>query len=97
MLKDVQLAAEREKAVVCKRMRQYKEKKEAMMELNAGKEVEQMLKSEATAWGHMEENEEALQESTPAFENARAEIQVLRTELAVNNNFLYDIFANPMI
>jgi len=56
-----------------------------------------MLKLEATARERMEENEEALPESTLALENARAEIQVLRTELAVSNNFLYDMFANPMI
>jgi len=40
MLEDVQLAAEREKAAVHERMRRYKEKEEAMMELNVGKEVE---------------------------------------------------------
>ena len=54
-------------------------------ELNAGrKEVEQMLKSEAAARGRVEENEEALRESTLALENARAEIEVLRSEIVVS-------------
>jgi CAP-Gly domain-containing linker protein 1 len=99
MLEDVQLAAEREEATVRERMRRYKEKEEAMKkELNAGrKEVEQMLKSEAAARGRVEENEEALRESTLALENARAEIEVLRTEIAVSNNSLYSMFANLMV
>ena len=87
MLEDVQAAAEREEATVRERIRRYKEKEETMRkELNAGrKEVEQMLKSEAAARGRVEENEEALRESTLTLENARAEIEVLRTELAVSN------------
>jgi chromosome segregation ATPase len=88
MLEDVQVASEREEAVVRERIKRYKEKEEAMKkELSAGrKEVEQMLKSEATARGRVEENEEALRESTLALENARAEIEVLRSELAVSKS-----------
>jgi 3-dehydroquinate dehydratase len=90
MLEDAQMASEREEATVRERIRRYKEKEEAMKkELSAGRtEVEQMLKSEATARGRVEENEEALRESTLALENARAEIEVLRTEVAVSNVFL---------
>ena len=86
MLEDVQAAAEREEITVRERIRRYKEKEEAMKrELNAGrKEVEQMLKSEAAARGRVEENEEALRESTLALENARAEIEDLRSEIVVS-------------
>ena len=90
MLEDAQMASEKEEATVRERIRRYREKEEAMKkELTAGrKEVEQMLNSEATARGRVEENEEALRESTLALENARAEIEVLRTELAVSSILL---------
>lgn len=86
MLEDAQAASEREETAARERIRRFKEKEEAMRkELSVGRsEVEQMLKSEAAARGRVEENEEALRESTLALENARAEIEVLRTEVAVS-------------
>jgi hypothetical protein len=96
MLEDVQVASEREEVTVRERIKRYKEKEDAMKkELNAGrKEVEEMLKSEATARGRVEENEEALRESTLALENARAEIEVLRTEIAVRIISYASVVAN---
>lgn len=90
MLEDAQIASEKEEAAVRERLRRFREKEEAMKkELSEGrKEVEQMLKSEATARGRVEENEEALRESTMALENARAEIEILRTEVAVSDAYL---------
>lgn len=53
-------------------------------ELTEGrKAVEQVAKAEALAKNRIEEVEEALRESTLALENARAEIEVLRTDAAV--------------
>ncbi|KAF8973365.1 hypothetical protein BDZ97DRAFT_1780925 [Flammula alnicola] len=53
------------------------------------REVEQLLKSEASARHRVEEIEEALRESTVALENARGEVEVLRAELA-NLDILID-------
>ena len=48
------------------------------------KEVEQLIKSEGLVRLRVEEVEEALRESTVALENTRAELEMLRAELAVN-------------
>ena len=48
------------------------------------KEVEQLIKSEGLVRLRVEEIEEALRESTVALENTRAELEMLRAELAVN-------------
>ena len=47
------------------------------------KEVEQLVKSEGLVRLRVEEIEEALRESTVALENTRAELEMLRAELAV--------------
>lgn len=96
MLEDAQMASEREEIAVRERIKRFKEKEEAMKkELGEGrKEVEQMLKSEATARGRVEENEEALHESTLALEDARAEIEVLRTEIAVRKIYSFRGYKN---
>ena len=47
------------------------------------RELEESLLSEARARNRVEEIEEALRESTVALENARGEVETLRTELAV--------------
>ncbi|CAK5265340.1 unnamed protein product [Mycena citricolor] len=82
-LEDAQAAQERDEAALADRMRRLKEKEEAMKkELTEGrKEVERTLKSEGTARRRLEEIEEALHESTAALEDARAEVEGLRTEL----------------
>lgn len=84
-LEDAQASAEREESIMQERMKRLKEKEDAMKkELNDGrKETEQILKSEAKAKSRIEEIEEALRESTVALENARAEVENLRSELAV--------------
>jgi CAP-Gly domain-containing linker protein 1 len=46
-------------------------------------EVEQLMKSEGLVRLRVEEIEEALRESTVALENTRAELEMLRAELAV--------------
>ncbi|KAF8844266.1 hypothetical protein BDN67DRAFT_963002 [Paxillus ammoniavirescens] len=84
-LEDVRAASEREEAGVRERIKRFKEKEESMRnELSEGrKAVEQVAKAEALAKSRIEEVEEALRESTLALENARAEIEVLRTDAAV--------------
>ncbi|KAF7315292.1 hypothetical protein MIND_00043700 [Mycena indigotica] len=82
-LEDAQAASEREEAAFGERMRRLKDKEDAMKkELNEGrKDVERMIKSEGDARRRVEEVEAALQESTTALEDARAEVEGLRTEL----------------
>ncbi|KAJ7497179.1 hypothetical protein FB451DRAFT_1075615 [Mycena latifolia] len=83
VIEDAHAASERDEAAFGDRMRRLKEKEEAMKkELNEGrKEVERMIKSETSARRRVEEVEEALQESTVALEDARAEVEGLRAEL----------------
>lgn len=85
VLEEAHMASERDEAALGERMRRLKEKEEAMKkELNEGRrEVERMTKSEASARKRVEEVEEALQESTVALEDARAEVEVFRTELTM--------------
>ncbi|KAJ7045398.1 hypothetical protein C8F04DRAFT_1388040 [Mycena alexandri] len=82
-IEDAHATSERDEAALADRMRRLKEKEEAMKkELGEGrKEVERMIKSEAIARRRVEEVEEALQESTVALEDARAEVEGLRAEL----------------
>lgn len=46
--------------------------------------VEQLLASETNARNRIDEIEEALRESTVALENARGEVEILRSEIAVS-------------
>ena len=48
------------------------------------KEADKTLKTEAAARAKIEELEEALRENAVALENARAEIEGLRSEVAVS-------------
>jgi len=84
-LEDVRAASEREEAAMREKLRRFKEKEDAMKcELNEGrKTVEQVVKAEALAKTRIEEVEEALRESTLALEDARAEIEALRSDAAV--------------
>lgn len=84
-LEDARAAAEREEVAMRERIKRFKEKEESMRnELTDGRKiVEQVAKAEALAKSRIEEVEEALRESTLALENARAEIEVLRTDAAV--------------
>jgi chromosome segregation ATPase len=86
VIEDARATSERDEAALGDRMRRLKDKEEAMKkELNEGrKDVDRMIKSEASARRRVEEVEEALQESTVALEDARAEVEGLRAELAVS-------------
>ncbi|KAH7927113.1 hypothetical protein BV22DRAFT_1061490 [Leucogyrophana mollusca] len=83
-LEDVRAMSEREEVAMRERIKRFKDKEEAMKnELNEGrKTMEQVVKAESIAKGRVEEAEEALRESTYALENARAEIEILRTDIA---------------
>jgi CAP-Gly domain-containing linker protein 1 len=85
ILDEARVSSEREEITVRERIRRFKEKEDAMKkELLEGRmEVEKMLKSESQARGRVEEIEDALRESTSALEDARAEVEGLRAELAV--------------
>lgn len=87
MLEDAQTSSERDEAAVRERIKRFREKEDAMKkELVEGKkEVERMIRSEATARSRIDEIEDALQESTSALEDARAEVEGLRSELAVSS------------
>ncbi|KAG0707304.1 hypothetical protein DFH29DRAFT_896773 [Suillus ampliporus] len=84
-LEDTRAVSEREEAAMRERIKRFKDKEDAMRsELNEGrKTVEQVLKAETLAKGRVEEVEEALRESTLALQNAQAEIENLRSDVAV--------------
>jgi CAP-Gly domain-containing linker protein 1 len=86
ILEDAQTSSEREEAAVRERLKRFRDKEDAMKkELAEGrKEVERMMRSEATARSRVEEIEDALRESTSALEDARAEVEGLRSEVSVS-------------
>lgn len=86
LLEDSRLAAEREELAGRDRLMRYKEREDAArQELEVShKEVERLIKSEEGAKARVAEIEEALRENTVALENARAEIEILRAEIAVS-------------
>ena len=85
LLEDVRLASEKEETAMQERIQRHKEKEDMIrQELSDGKkEMERLVQSEGRAVQRVEEMEEALRENTIALENARAEIEVLRTDIAV--------------
>lgn len=86
LLEDARMATEREENAGRERLMQYKEREDAIrLELlESQKEIERIGKSEESARGRVAEIEEALRENTVALENARAEIEGLRAEIAVS-------------
>lgn len=88
MLEDARVAAEREEQAGRDRLTQYKEQEDAVrQDLEASrKEVERLAKLEENARTRVAEIDEALRENTVALENARAEIEGLRAEIAVSLN-----------
>jgi len=84
IIEDHQVNAEKEEAAMHERIKRLKEKEDVMKkELADGKkEVERVLKAEAQAQHRVDEIGEALRESTQALENARAEIECLRSEMS---------------
>ena len=85
-LEDMRATNEREDAAVRERIKRYKEREEAIRkELAEGRqETERVRKAEEKARLRVEELEEALRENTVTLENARAEIETLRNEIAVS-------------
>ncbi|THG99933.1 hypothetical protein EW026_g2495 [Hermanssonia centrifuga] len=83
-LEEAHLTSEREEAAIHEKVAHYKEREESMRgELSdSEKEMERVMKSEESARLRIEEIEEALRENTVALENARAEIEGLRAEIA---------------
>lgn len=84
-LEEAHSTFDREEAAVRERVKRYKEREESMRKdlADSKKQVDQVEKSEEAARHRMEEMEEALRENTVALENARAEIEGLRNEIAV--------------
>lgn len=89
LIEDSRIASEREENALRERVKKLKEKEDGMkLELTEGlQEVERVTKAEVSARSRVEEIEEALRESQVALENARAEIEGLRAELAVIPQF----------
>lgn len=82
--------ADKEEQAIRGRIVKYKDN-EALLKhelLEARSEVENRKKAEAVSKARIEEVEEALRENAVALENARAEIENLRTELAVCARFV---------
>lgn len=88
LLEDARAATEREETAGRERLMQYKESEDAVRQelLESQKEIERVVKSEESARARVAEIEEALRENTVALENARAEIEGLRAEIAVSAN-----------
>lgn len=84
-LEDAHATAEREDVAIRDRILRYKEREDSIrMELaESQKEIDRVTKLEESARMRTEEIEEALRENTVALENARAEIEILRTEVVV--------------
>ncbi|EIW62820.1 uncharacterized protein TRAVEDRAFT_34134 [Trametes versicolor FP-101664 SS1] len=83
-LEDLRAANERDEVAVHERIKRYKDREEAIRKELAERreESERVLKAEEKARDRVEEMEEALRENTVALENARAEIETLRNEIA---------------
>ncbi|KAI0743950.1 hypothetical protein C8Q80DRAFT_1220751 [Daedaleopsis nitida] len=83
-LEDMHTANESDMLAARERIKRYKERDEATRkELAEGKqEVERVHKAEEKAKLRFEELEEAFRENSVALENARAEIETLRNEIA---------------
>ena len=86
-LEDTRATHEREEVAVHERIKRYKEREEVVRkELAEGKkDIELVRKSEEKARSRVEELEEALRENSATLENARAEIETLRHEIAVSS------------
>lgn len=84
-LEENRVNADREDALLREKLKRAKEKEDAVRQqvVDNEKEMERVAKSESTARGRVEELEEALRESAVALENAQAEIEGLRFEIAV--------------
>ena len=85
MLEYSKTATERDEIVVRERIKRYKDKEEVMRKeaVEVGKEMERLIRAEEQTRQRLGEIEEAFRENHLTLENARAEIEGLRGELAV--------------
>jgi chromosome segregation ATPase len=85
-LEDAQVVADREEAAVRARIQRFKEAEVTMKKevADARREIENLRKAEVTAKDRVAELEEALREEGMALENARADVESLRAEVAVS-------------
>ncbi|KAG8998402.1 hypothetical protein FRB90_012312 [Tulasnella sp. 427] len=83
-MEDMRMMSEKDEQVVNSRISRFRETESTLRaELDTlRKEGEQLIKAEAAARLKVAEVEEAFRENDAALENARAEIETLRTELA---------------
>ncbi len=88
-LEETRAMNERDEAAVRERIKRYKEREETVRKelAETRTEMELVRMSEEKARVRVEEVEEALRENTVALENARAEIETLRNEIAVSVAF----------
>lgn len=88
MLEDARAAAERDEVVVRERIKRYKDREESMKKdvTEARREMERLSRAEEQARQRVGEIEEAFRENHLTLENARAEIETLRGELAVSDS-----------
>ena len=91
MLEDARAAAEKDEVVVRERIKRYKDKEESMKKEagEAKKEMERLVRAEEQTRQRLGEIEEAFRENHLTLENARAEIETLRGELAVSRPTLF--------
>ena len=91
MLEDARAAAEKDEVIVRERIKRYRDKEESMKQeaAEAQKEMERLIQAEEQTRQRLGEIEEAFRENHLTLENARAEIETLRGELAVSSSTLY--------
>lgn len=90
MLEDARATAEKDELVVRERIKRYKDKEESMKNevVEVKKEMEKLIRAEEQTRMRLGEVEEAFRENQLTLENARAEIETLRGELAVSRSML---------
>ena len=99
MLEDARAAAEKDEVVVRERIKRYKDKEESTKKeaVEVKKEMERVIRAEEQTRQRLGEIEEAFRENHLTLENARAEIETLRGELAVSNSKLCITFLGCLI
>lgn len=87
-LEEARINAEREEATVRTRVQRFKDNETSLRNelTEVQNEIEKLAKSESLARAKAEEAEEALRENTLALENARAEIEGLRSDIDILEN-----------
>lgn len=94
VLEDARASAEKDEAIARERIKRFKDKEESTKKeaAEAKKEMERLIRAEEQTRQRLGEIEEAFRENHLTLENARAEIETLRGELAVSKLTLYTPF-----